>query len=362
MATARRANARLLVTAAHGMRLSGGSDVREVVGHQDAAALLIRAATVRQVSHAYLFAGPEGVGKTTLALEFARLLQCARPDLVAGEPCGDCASCRKIAHGNHLDVTLIELEEGKRSLGVDVARETVVRMANRAPSEGAWRIFILPEVERMTANTVNALLKTIEEPPEGVVLLLTSAEPENLLPTLLSRCQLVTLHALSPGEVEQALVQRWQVDGAEARELAELANGRLGWAVRAHEHPDLREQRRQHLAQIVALSGASRDERLRQAATFATDGDTARHVLDLWTLWWRDVTLAACGASHLVSAGDARVEAERQGRALGQERTRRFLSALLDARAALDQNANARLTFDVLMLDLPHLRTATPAR
>ena len=333
-----------------------------VVGHQQARALLARAAASGQVSHAYLLTGPRNVGKTTLAFAFAELLECETPDYVSGAACGVCASCRKIEHGNHPDVTLVEPEEGKRQLGVDAVRETVVRMANLAPSAGRWRVFILPDVERMTANTVNALLKTLEEPPEGVVLLLTSSEPDTLLPTLISRCQIVPLQALMADEIADALQRRWQVPEEEARALAALANGRLGWAVAAHEHPELREERSEQLTRIVSLAEASRDERIRAAGAFAADGETARRVLELWTVWWRDVVLAACGAAHLASAGAPRREAERQGHALGCERAQSFLRALIEAQNALDANANARLTLEVLMLDLPHIGAPAPRR
>ena len=326
-----------------------------MIGHEQARARLARAVAAGQVSHAYLFTGPESIGKTTLALSFAMLLLCEHPDLVAGIPCGVCASCRKVEHGNHPDVTLVAPEEGKRQLGVDVVRESVVRLANLAPSAGQWRIFILPDVELMTANTVNALLKTLEEPPPGVVLLLTSGEPENLLPTLLSRCQVVPLQPLSPGEVAAALEAGWNAAPAEALALAALANGRLGWAVRALEQPELREERARHLEQLVGLAAATRDARLKAAAGLATDGETARRVLELWTLWWRDVTLAACGAAYLTSTGSARREAERQGRALGCARADVFLRKLLEAQTALDANANPRLTLEVLLLDLPRI-------
>lgn len=333
-----------------------------VVGHQQARALLARAVAADQVSHAYLFAGPRNVGKTTLALAFAALLECESPDLAAGEACGVCASCRKLAHGNHPDVSLVEPEQGKRQLGVDAVRETVVRMSNLAPSAGRWRIFILPEAERMTPNTVNALLKTLEEPPAGVVLLLTTSELDTLLPTLLSRCQLVPVQSLPADEIAEALAQRWDVPPEEARTLAALANGRLGWAVTAHEQPELREERAEQLARITALAAASRDERIKAAGAFATDGDTARRVLELWTVWWRDVVLAACGATHLASAGDARREAERQGRALGCDRAQSFLRALVEAQNTLDANANPRLTLEVLLLDLPHISASAPRR
>src|SRR5262249_22119736 len=151
--------------------------------------------------------------------------------------------------------------------------------ASLAPSEGAWRVFILPDAERMLPPVANTLLKTLEEPPPGVVLLLTSAEPEHVLPTIVSRCQLVPMQPLPPEEVAEALETRWQVPGIEARTLATLANGRIGWAVRAHEKPELRERRSELLGTLLSLTSASRDERLRQAGSLAGDVESARQAI-----------------------------------------------------------------------------------
>jgi DNA polymerase-3 subunit delta' len=336
--------------------------VRAIVGHEQAVGLLGRAVASGLVAHAYLFVGPDGIGKTVLAMEFARLLQCEQPDLAAGDPCGVCSACRRIAHGNHPDVTLVEAEEGKRQLGIDAVRDNVIHLANLAPSSGRWRVFILPNVERMTPNTVNALLKTLEEPPERVVLLLTTAEPENLLPTLVSRCQIVPMRPLDAHVIAEALIARWSVPDEQARILAGLASGRLGWAVRAHDDPDLASARAEQLNKLIACTYAGRDERLVAAARFGADADAARSAIEIWMLWWRDVVLAAHGATHLLSDGGARDEAAAQGRALGPERVERFLRALIEAQSALDQNANPRLTLDVLMLDLPHLSRQASAR
>jgi DNA polymerase III subunit delta' len=328
--------------------------MREFVGNRQARALLERAALSDAVHHAYLLAGPEGVGKTTLAWAFAQLLECERRPPDHAEPCGECRSCRALAQRRHPDVQLIEPQEGKRWLDVDSVRE-VSRAANLAPAEGRWRVFILPVAERMTPQAANALLKTLEEPPDRVVLLLTTTEPEALLPTILSRCQLVQLQPLAPDEIAEALRVRWAVSDADARELAALANGRLGWAVNAAEYHDVRQLRVERLAQLAALTTAPRDIRLRQAGALGGDVESARQTLELWITWWRDVVLAACGATNLASTGELRRQAEHQGSALGEERARAFLQALVAAQANLEANANPRLTLEVLMLDLPTL-------
>ncbi len=332
--------------------------MRDVAGHRHARAVLEHAVLSGQVRHAYLLTGPESIGKTTLALAFAQLLECQRRVPTETEPCGVCSACRKVAHGTHPDVALVEPPQGKRTLDVETVRE-VLRAASLSPSEGAWRVFVVPEAERMTPQAANALLKTLEEPPPGVVLLLTCAEPDRLLPTIVSRCQLVPLQPLAPDELAEALERRWQVGAAEAQELASLANGRLGWAVRAHSEPSLRTKRAGLLAALVRLASVGRDERLRQAGALAPDVASAQQTVELWTVWWRDVVLAASGAPHLGTTGEVRQEAERQGRALGFERAYAFLQSLLAAQAALEQNANPRLTLDVLMLDLPSLPSRT---
>lgn len=323
-----------------------------IYGHREARALLERAARSGQVAHAYLFAGPSGIGKTALALEFARLLQCTGRGPTDAEPCGACGACIRIAHGTYPDVSVVEPAPGKRTLEVDIVRN-MLRAASLAPSEGTHRIFIVPEIERMVPVATNTILKTLEEPPPGVVLLLTTADLENLLPTILSRCQIVPMHALTPDEAQRALAERWTVPDAEARALAGLANGRLGWAVRAHENPALRERRAEELETIAALATAPRDEQLRKAGALAPDNETARRTVELWMLWWRDVVLSACGADHLATTGEPRQRAERLGRALGRERAQPFLESLLRAQRALEANGNPRLTLEVLALDLP---------
>jgi DNA polymerase-3 subunit delta' len=361
MRVERHANERHLHVLSRRFPSEAGSVMQAVVGHSAAQRLLTREALSGQVSHAYLITGPEQIGKTTLALEFARLLQCQGRAADASEPCAVCDSCRKIATGSHPDVRLVVRPTDKRTMPVELVRE-VIHSANLAPTIGPWRIFVIPEIERMATASANALLKTLEEPPERVVLLLTCSEPETLLPTVVSRCQLVPTQPPTADEVQKALVERWGVEPGRAKALTALAQGRIGWAIDAAQHPEIERARSETLARLIALTGASRDERLSAAIALASDTDAAREVVELWLFWWRDVVLAACRARGLASAGESRAEAERQGRALGVERSQAFLASLVAAREALESNANAQLTIEALLLDLPSLPVSNARR
>lgn len=336
-----------------------------VIGNERAQALLERALASDQARHAYLFTGPAGVGKTTLALAFARALLCQRRAPGQGDACGECASCRKVAHNSHPDLTIIEplTVDGKQKhwITVDQLRDAE-RFATITPHESNHRVIIIPAMARVREATANTLLKTLEEPPPGVTLLLIATETSEVLPTILSRCQHVSLGPIAPEVISQALRERWDVEAAEAERLAGLANGALGWAVRAHERPDVAQAREETLERIASLAAAPVDERMRVAATLGSDNASARATLELWALWWRDVTLAACGASRLLTSGEPRRAAERLGRATSPETARLFLEALLAAQSSLDVNANPRLLMENLALDMPTPRAAGSPR
>jgi DNA polymerase-3 subunit delta' len=334
--------------------------MREVVGAERARALLERALASGQTSHAYLFTGPEGVGKTTTALAFARALLCPRRAPGASEPCGECSSCRKVASGNHPDLMVIEplKVDGKQKFWITVEQlRDAERLATLTPSEGERRVFIIPSMRRIKEATANTLLKTLEEPPPSVTLILIATEPGEVLPTILSRCQLVPFPPIAPEAITRALRERWGVSAAEAERLAGLACGSLGWAVRAHEQPEEAKEREEALTQIARMTSRPADERMRMAAALGPDNASARRALDLWTVWWRDVTLAACGAQRLLTSGEPRAAAERAGLAIGPERARAFLESLLAAAATLDVNANPRLLMENLALDVPTAQT-----
>lgn len=340
-----------------------------VIGHRGTVHGLARSLAADRVAHAYLFTGPHAIGKTTLARAFAQALQCRGAD----PPCGECASCYRIARDRHPDVQVVEgvpvgykfdgkspppprraNDRERRILKIDQIR-AVQHDVSRLPFEGRWKIILLRRFEEANEEAANALLKTLEEPPAHTRLLLTARDASLLPPTITSRCQVFALRPLALGEVETALSERWHVEPPLAHLLARLSGGRLGWAVRASANPALLMARGAHLDALDLVLREGRAERLTRAGDLAKDVDELPELLELWLGWWRDVLLM-----HAQRGDGARItNVDRED--LLREHAARFTleeaqGALKTVRATaryLTQNVNPRLALEILLLNLP---------
>jgi DNA polymerase-3 subunit delta' len=221
------------------------------------------------------------------------------------------------------------------------------------PVEGRHQVAILRRFEEATRSAANALLKTLEEPPSYAVLVVLAREGDLLLPTIVSRCQHVPLRPLPVKAVARALLKRWDAPAEQAGLLAHLSSGRLGWAVRALEDEKTLKRRARRLDELNALIDESIVERFRYAEKLAHDPIATRETLDLWISWWRDVLLVASDADAALTNVDRQDEVRDHALRFGVDTSTAALRALRSAAQKLGQNANARLTLDVLMLDLP---------
>jgi len=215
---------------------------KDILGHQRPITLLQRSIRNEKVVNSYLFLGSEGIGKKLVALQFAKAINCLGKEAETEDACDHCVSCKKIDHGFHPDLLLIEPEG--QNIRVDQVRRLQRDLAYR-PYEGRRRICILTAADRMAPNMSNILLKTLEEPPLHTVIVLLANNSRWILPTILSRCQLVRFNPLPSALVSKWLSEEKGLDEEEAHLLASLSEGSPGKAQEIQE--EIRQIRREKL-------------------------------------------------------------------------------------------------------------------
>jgi DNA polymerase-3 subunit delta' len=325
-----------------------------VIGHDDNVRLLGHALSLGRLAHAYLLVGPAHVGKMTLAMDLAAAVNCESGD----PPCGECPQCRGVMAGRHADILVLAVEEtaGKRSIGIDAVRDAT-RQAHLKPYQGHRRVFIVDGAEALSDEASNAMLKVLEEPPPQLLMLLLAPEAEPLIPTLRSRCQQLSLRPLSEDRVAGALAERWGAPTQDARRLARLSRGRIGWAVTAWRDPTVLETRARRLERIVAVVEGGVRERFAYAAELAglvpQERTAVREVLDLWAGWWHDLLVVREGAPEAVLDGGQSEESGRSDWGFDRGELAQAVREVLLAQDMLELNANPRLVLEALMLALP---------
>jgi DNA polymerase-3 subunit delta' len=343
-----------------------------VVGQDRAVSMLSRALKEDRLSHAYLFVGPPQVGKATAAREFAQALNCQGED----PPCHECRECHMIGERKHPDVEVVSpggvcdepdhrdhAAEGSKDIRICQVRR-LERLLSRAPFEGRFRVVIVDPADALNEEAANAFLKTLEEPPASAVIILVTTREEALPSTVRSRCRRVPFAPMPVASLAEALESGWSVPADEARPLACLSGGRLGWALAALEDESVLEARKEALNEIWRLAAAGRDERFayagRLAGQFPRDRQGVLAALDLWRDWWRDVLLVRAGllegredALPPLTNVDALDKLRLEGTKYNMADLIRFLVAIGETRRYLQENVNPYLALEVLMLELP---------
>jgi DNA polymerase-3 subunit delta' len=255
-----------------------------------------------------------------------------------------------IADGRHPDCRIIE--PNNDTIKIDQIRD-LQREASLASIEVAWRIFLLPNIERATREAANSLLKTLEEPPPRVVLLLTTLDANALLPTMTSRCRVIPLRPLSVHQVEAALKERWNVDEDQAALLARLSGGRIGWAVSALEDNGVLERRQAEIDIMCALSSTDRVGRLELALQLSRNEAHWDEILALWLSWWRDLMLIKADIHAATTNVDYLETLRSQAAGYEMQQITDTIRAIKETIQRIDANINRQLAFEVLFLNVP---------
>lgn len=335
----------------------------DIIGHERPTAILRTALRQNHVAHAYLFHGDEGIGKHLVALRFAQAILC-ESGAMEEEPdaCGACRSCLQIEARTHPDFLSIapDPDMAHPQIKIEQIRDMEQQIVYR-PLVGMKKIIIIDEADRMNLHTANALLKTLEEPPDHSVLLLVSGRPSALPSTVRSRCQSLRFAPPARTQVEAALIRRREIPPADARLLAAAAQSRLGAA----------------LSMDLAATRAAQDElcalaspqTLRSVATILTaaeslhKADRGPEVLDWLALWVRDLLLVCIGADqdHLIHA-DRLAALKTAARTAQAELLAGLLDEIDRLQRSAGRNLNLQMALETVLLRLREALLGTGER
>lgn len=341
-------------------------------GQESSVELLSRSISEGNVHHAYLFVGPEHVGKRTFAIDLACALNCEGEQ----RPCGECRACRRILDGKHADVQVMALadgvepqapegeEEGRTSrtrIGTEQI-EDLQHAANLPPFEGKWKVLLIENADLMTTEAANRILKMLEEPPPHIVWMLLAENENRLLATIISRCQRIDVRPMPAPELEAYLVKTRGADPEHAALIARVLQGRTGLAISALTDESVladRAARIESIIQLIYMGSSPRFDFARELDTqYKRDPRGVLETLDVWTTWWRDLLVVKSGCAESVVDVDYVNDLNEQAASLSLHKIRESIGKLNEARENLDLNVISRLVFDSLVYTIPRIAKA----
>ncbi|TKJ47283.1 DNA polymerase III subunit delta' [Candidatus Aerophobetes bacterium Ae_b3a] len=317
----------------------------DIKGQAQAIRILQKEIATSSISGAYLFTGPAGVGKTLTALTFAKALNCKKEKM---DSCDECSSCQKIEHRNHPDVRIIAPEND--SIKIEQIRN-LKRESSYKLYEGRKKVWIIEQADKFGLAAANSILKILEEPPPQTVLILISQIKEGLLPTILSRCEVIRFFPLPLQEIEKIIAQQLPQGSNKIHILAKLARGRVEEALHLIKEENtlkIREELLNALRRNMNL-----EEMFKLAAQWANyKGKELQRFLDMILFWFRDILILGQGGKEWLINYDKVEELAREKDKYSTEEIKRIMETIEKARYYLKSNVSQKLVLESLWLNL----------
>ena len=318
---------------------------KDIKGQAQAIKILQKEIATSSISGAYLFTGPAGVGKTLTALTFTKALNCKKEKM---DSCDECSSCRKIEHHNHPDVRMIVPEND--SIKIEQIRN-LKREISYKLYEGRKKVWIIEEADKFGLAAANSILKILEEPPPQTVLILTSQIKEGLLPTILSRCEVIRFFPLPLPEIEKMIAQQLPQGSDKIRILAKLARGRVEEALHLIKKENTLEIREELLNAL--RKNMNIEEIFRLAAQWANyKGKELQRFFDMVLFWFRDILILGQGGEKWLINYDKVEELAREKDKYSVKEIKKIMETIEKARYYLKSNVNQKLVLESLCLNL----------
>ncbi len=322
---------------------------KDVVGHRDIIQYIKDSVGQNKVSHAYILNGQRGSGKKMLAKLFAMTLQCESGE---AEPCGECRSCIQANNGNQPDIITVKHEK-PASISVDDVRTQVNGDIMIKPYSSPYKVYIIPEADLMTVQAQNAILKTIEEPPEYAVIFLLTENADSLLPTIRSRCVMLKLRNIKDKLVKKYLMEQMQIPDYQADLCAAFAQGNIGRAImlaKSEHFNEIKEEAIQLLKYIDEMELSEIVSAIKEINKYKLE---VTDYLDIITIWYRDVLLykATKDVGGLVFGDQLKFIKEKAAKS-SYEGLETILESIEKAKARIKANVNFDLLMELLLLTI----------
>lgn len=330
----------------------GGYDMssfKDVVGHKDIIQYMKNAVEQNKLSHAYILNGQRGSGKKLLARLFAMTLQC---ETGKSDPCGECRSCKQTKSGNQPDIITLTHEK-PTSISVDEIREQLNGDIMIKPYSSPYKIYIIPEADLMTVQAQNALLKTLEEPPEYAVIFLLTENADSLLATIRSRCVMLKLRNIKDKLVKKYLMEELQIPDYQADICAAFAQGNIGRAVmlaKSEHFNEIKEDALQLLKYIDDMELHEIVSAIKQINKYKLE---VTDYLDFITIWYRDILIykATKDVDGLIFSEELKYIKAKASKS-SYEGIETIISAIETAKARIKANVNFDLLMELLLLTI----------
>lgn len=324
-----------------------------VIGQEQMTQNLENALKYKKISHAYLFQGERLSGKRMIADIFARALQC---EADGNRPCNQCRSCKQALSVNHPDIIYVEHDK-PNVISVDNIRTQINGDIAIKPYSSAYKIYIVDEAEKMNTQAQNALLKTLEEPPEYAVIMLLATRAEAMLPTILSRCVTLNTKPVPDDKIKHFLMSKIQIPDYRASICASFARGNVGRAIQLASNEEFDTMKAEVLGNLKSVFEMEVYQMAAAAKRITEEKFEVEDYLDLCFIWYRDILLyKACkDRKHLVFLEEIH-DIERIGEKYSYEAIEKIIGAIEQARSRIKSNVNFDLTMELLFMAMKNVQ------
>lgn len=321
----------------------------DIIGHEDIVKHFKSSIELSKVSHAYILNGEKGVGKKTLASVVAKSLQCESGE---ADPCGKCKSCLQAETGNQPDIIWVKHEK-PNVISVDEIRTQLVNDIDLKPYSSRYKIYIVPDSQMMNQQAQNALLKTLEEPPEYAIIMLLTNNVDKFLPTILSRCIVLNFKPVEPLHMMEYLVSNIGVDQEKARFCTDFAQGNLGKAVRLAISPDYNEIREDSVRLLRRISDMEMDEIIQAVKNMGKYKLDITDYIDIMTMWFRDILMVKISNSpNKIIFKHEFSTMKKQASRMSYEGIEKILEAMDKLKLRLETNVNFDIAMELMLLTI----------